>query len=161
MSAGKPAFRISPFVMSPSYTVNVNCSGSINNGSASFTNIGCAVCHIATMRTGNHTTGALRNQPVNLFSDLLVRDGISQGLAGGKMNSVPLLSGAVASASFFFTTENQRSYDRHPSLCRRRRRPGFGSKSRGAASSWRSPALTSPAARSPFSRRHPRSARSK
>jgi CxxC motif-containing protein (DUF1111 family) len=81
----------------PSCTVNATCSGSINNGSASFTNIGCAACHIPAMRTGNHATAAFRNQSVNLFSDLLVHnmgrlgDGIPQGLAGGnEFRTAPL-----------------------------------------------------------------------
>jgi CxxC motif-containing protein (DUF1111 family) len=43
------------------------------------------------LNTGNAAVAALRNQPVNLFSDLLVHDmgpgladGISQGQAGGR-----------------------------------------------------------------------------
>jgi CxxC motif-containing protein (DUF1111 family) len=71
-----------------SCTVGVNCSNSINTGSALFTSTGCAVCHIPSMQTGNHSTAALNNQAANLFSDLLVHnmgvlgDGISQGAAG-------------------------------------------------------------------------------
>jgi CxxC motif-containing protein (DUF1111 family) len=54
-----------------------------------FESTGCALCHTPTLRTGNSTVVALRNQPANLFSDLLVHDmgdgladGISQGQAG-------------------------------------------------------------------------------
>jgi CxxC motif-containing protein (DUF1111 family) len=72
----------------PACTVNVNCSGSINNGSLLFDSTGCAVCHVRSMPTSNHSTAALRYQTANLFSDLLVHhmgalgDGISQGAAG-------------------------------------------------------------------------------
>jgi CxxC motif-containing protein (DUF1111 family) len=72
----------------PSCTVGVNCSTSINNGSALFNSTGCATCHIRSLPTGNHSTTALRNQTANLFSDVLVHnmgvlgDGISQGNAG-------------------------------------------------------------------------------
>src|SRR5204862_7155388 len=54
-----------------------------------FAAIGCALCHTPVLNTGNSAVAALRNQPVNLFSDLLVHDmgpgladGISQGQAG-------------------------------------------------------------------------------
>jgi len=72
----------------PSCTVGSTCSSSVGNGSGLFDGIGCAACHVRTMRTGNFTTAALANQPANLFSDLLVHkmgvlgDGISQGAAG-------------------------------------------------------------------------------
>src|SRR5215831_4112190 len=71
----------------PACAVAVDCSGSINNGSALFDSTGCAICHIRSMKTGNHSTAALRFQTANLFSDLLVHnmgvlgDGISQGAA--------------------------------------------------------------------------------
>jgi CxxC motif-containing protein (DUF1111 family) len=81
----------------PSCTVGVNCSASINNGSALFNSTGCAVCHVPTMQTGNHSTAALRNQPANLFSDVLLHnmgllgDGISQGGANGnEFRTAPL-----------------------------------------------------------------------
>jgi CxxC motif-containing protein (DUF1111 family) len=66
-------------------------------GRAAFIRIGCSHCHTPTMTTGAHIasgsstspSAALSNQPVNLFSDLLVHhmgqglaDGISQGSAG-------------------------------------------------------------------------------
>jgi CxxC motif-containing protein (DUF1111 family) len=64
-------------------------SQSIGRGRTLFTSIGCALCHTPTMQTGNSTVAALRNRPVNLYSDLLVHDmgpgladGISQGQAG-------------------------------------------------------------------------------
>jgi CxxC motif-containing protein (DUF1111 family) len=50
--------------------------------------IGCASCHVPMMMTGPNSVGALNNQPVNLFSDLLLHDmglgladGIKQGIA--------------------------------------------------------------------------------
>src|SRR5205814_10090781 len=64
-------------------------AGSISNGSRIFNTAGCAFCHTPSFTTGNSAIAALRNQPVNLFSDLLVHDmgvgladRISQGQAG-------------------------------------------------------------------------------
>jgi len=52
------------------------------------------------MTTGNSTVAALRNQPVNLYSDLLIHDmgaqladGISQGQAGPREFRTPPLWG--------------------------------------------------------------------
>jgi len=62
---------------------------SIDRGRTAFANVGCAFCHTPSFQTGNSTITALRNQPVNLFSDLLIhdmgtglQDGVSQGAAG-------------------------------------------------------------------------------
>ena len=62
---------------------------SITRGYGLFSTVGCAACHTPMMRTGNATVAALRNQPVNLYSDLMLHDmgpgladGISQGQAG-------------------------------------------------------------------------------
>jgi CxxC motif-containing protein (DUF1111 family) len=62
---------------------------SIANGRQKFVEIGCALCHTSSFTTGNSAVAALRNKPVNLFSDLLVHDmgvgladGVSQGEAG-------------------------------------------------------------------------------
>ncbi len=67
------------------------------NGRTQFTNVGCALCHTPSFTTGRavatgsftNPSPALSNQPVNLFSDLLVHhmgealaDGITQGAAG-------------------------------------------------------------------------------
>jgi CxxC motif-containing protein (DUF1111 family) len=64
-------------------------AASIGNGRALFTSVGCGLCHTPTLHTGNTTVAALRNKPVNLYSDLLLHDmgngladGISQGQAG-------------------------------------------------------------------------------
>ena len=71
---------------------------SIGRGKASFVSIGCALCHTPTLKTGNTTVAALRNQNANLYSDLLVHDmgvgladGVSQGQANGReFRSAPL-----------------------------------------------------------------------
>jgi CxxC motif-containing protein (DUF1111 family) len=62
---------------------------SIARGRVTFSSAGCAFCHTPALRTGNSNVTALANQPVNLFSDLLIHDmgerladGVSQGQAG-------------------------------------------------------------------------------
>src|SRR3989454_2695365 len=62
---------------------------SIARGRTLFSSTGCALCHTPTLNTGNASVAALRNQAVNLFSDLLVHDmglglsdGVTQGQAG-------------------------------------------------------------------------------
>jgi len=62
---------------------------SIARGRKAFADIGCALCHTPTLHTGNSAVAALRNQPVNLYSDLLthdmgpgLEDGVTQGQAG-------------------------------------------------------------------------------
>ena len=62
---------------------------SIARGRNLFSDTGCVLCHTPTLNTGNAAVAALRNQPVNLFSDLLVHDmgpgladGVTQGQAG-------------------------------------------------------------------------------
>jgi len=72
-------------------------AASINNGRALFTSTGCAACHMPAMTTGTHSTAALTNQTVNLYSDLLVHDmgtlgdGIGQGNAGpNEFRTAPL-----------------------------------------------------------------------
>jgi CxxC motif-containing protein (DUF1111 family) len=61
---------------------------SIGRGKALFASTGCALCHTPTLQTGNAAVLALRYQPANLYSDLLVHDmgpvladGIAQGQA--------------------------------------------------------------------------------
>jgi CxxC motif-containing protein (DUF1111 family) len=53
---------------------------SINAGRNLFQTVGCALCHTPTLRTGNTAVAALRDQPVNLYSDLLLH-GMGPGLA--------------------------------------------------------------------------------
>jgi len=63
--------------------------GSIKNGLAQFSAVGCALCHTPSLTTGKSPVPALSNKPVPLFSDLLVHnmgsglaDDIIQGSAG-------------------------------------------------------------------------------
>ncbi|HXF79290.1 MAG TPA: di-heme oxidoredictase family protein [Usitatibacter sp.] len=71
---------------------------SIGRGKTYFTAVGCALCHTATMKTGNATVAALRYQDANLYSDLLVHDmgpgladGVAQGQASGsEFRTAPL-----------------------------------------------------------------------
>jgi CxxC motif-containing protein (DUF1111 family) len=73
-------------------------AASITSGKRLFSDVGCALCHTPSFTTGNSTVAALRNKPVNLFSDLLVHDmgvgladGVSQGEAGPtEFRSAPL-----------------------------------------------------------------------
>ena len=53
---------------------------SIATGRQVFQTVGCALCHTPTMQTGNATVAALRNKPVNLYSDLLLHN-MGSGLA--------------------------------------------------------------------------------
>ncbi|HRI44752.1 MAG TPA: di-heme oxidoredictase family protein [Fimbriimonadaceae bacterium] len=63
-----------------------------------FANIGCAKCHIPTLKTAAHAIAALANQSVNLYSDLLLHDmglnladGNPQGLASAsEFRTAPL-----------------------------------------------------------------------
>jgi CxxC motif-containing protein (DUF1111 family) len=71
---------------------------STNNGAGVFDAIGCTMCHTPILQTGNAQSAALRNQTVNLFSDLALHnmgqglaDGIDQGGAlGGDWRTAPL-----------------------------------------------------------------------
>lgn len=64
---------------------------SIQRGRGFFNAAGCALCHTASLQTGRSSVAAMSNQPVPLYSDLLVHnmgsglaDGISQGSATGE-----------------------------------------------------------------------------
>lgn len=71
---------------------------SIANGRRAFDQVGCSLCHTAVLTTGNAGSPALRNQPVRLYSDLLLHhmgpnlgDGIDQGQAlGDDWRTAPL-----------------------------------------------------------------------
>jgi CxxC motif-containing protein (DUF1111 family) len=73
-------------------------NASISEGRNAFVNTGCAQCHTQILRTGNTTVAALRNQNVNLFSDVALHnmgpglaDDISQGeAAGDEFRTAPL-----------------------------------------------------------------------
>lgn len=62
---------------------------SIRRGSAMFDNVGCVMCHTASLQTGKASFAAVSEQRVNLYSDLALHrmgqnlsDGINQGKAG-------------------------------------------------------------------------------
>src|SRR5437867_12982982 len=55
---------------------------SIGRGRNLFDSTGCALRHPPTLNTGNATVVALRNKPVNLYSDLLIHN-MGRGLADG------------------------------------------------------------------------------
>jgi CxxC motif-containing protein (DUF1111 family) len=70
-------------------TTSPGGSTSIANGKRQFTSVGCALCHTPEMRTGLSPIAALSQQPVRLYSDLLLHnmgatlaDDIVQGEAG-------------------------------------------------------------------------------
>ena len=72
---------------------------SIGRGRQTFTNIGCTLCHTPQLRTGaNPSVAALRNQNVNLFSDLalhqmgpgLADDILQGGARGDEFRTAPL-----------------------------------------------------------------------
>lgn len=52
-------------------------------GETLFTSVGCTSCHVASLRTGDHAIGALRNTDVLLYSDLLLHD-MGDGLADNR-----------------------------------------------------------------------------
>jgi CxxC motif-containing protein (DUF1111 family) len=63
---------------------------SIDAGRQIFSQIGCALCHTPTLKTGDTTVAALAFQNVNLYSDLALHamgpglaDDVAQGLANG------------------------------------------------------------------------------
>jgi CxxC motif-containing protein (DUF1111 family) len=55
---------------------------SISRGKGLFGDVGCSACHTPTLYTRADTDAALRSQPVNLYSDLLLHD-MGPGLADG------------------------------------------------------------------------------
>jgi CxxC motif-containing protein (DUF1111 family) len=63
-----------------------------------FNDIGCALCHTPTLKTGDGTVAALSNQDVNLYSDLalhamgpgLADDILQGGAAGDEFRTAPL-----------------------------------------------------------------------
>lgn len=73
-------------------------AASIVRGRALFEAVGCALCHTPTLSTGPSAVAALSEQPVNLFSDLLLHnmgprlaDDIVQGQArGDEFRTAPL-----------------------------------------------------------------------
>ena len=104
---------------------------SIANGRSLFASVGCSLCHTPAFRTGNSTVAALRDQPVNLYSDLLVHDmgpnladGVTQAQAGPReFRSAPLWG--LGQRIFFLhdgrTTDLADAIQQHASGSARRR----------------------------------------
>jgi len=72
-------------------------NSSIIKGETVFKEIGCAVCHVPSMKTGISSITALSNRTVDLYSDLLLHnmgslgDGMTQSAANGmEMRTAPL-----------------------------------------------------------------------
>jgi len=73
-------------------------SPSTQHGSQLFSQIGCALCHTQSLRTGQSSVAALSNVQANLYSDLLIHhmgpnlaDNVGQGAAGGdEFRTAPL-----------------------------------------------------------------------
>src|SRR3954463_12593056 len=88
---GTEKFAMFMRLLSPPAPSNDTPGGapSISRGKILFGDTGCALCHTPSMQTGNAAIAALRNRPVNLYSDLLLHDmgvaladGVRQGQAG-------------------------------------------------------------------------------
>jgi CxxC motif-containing protein (DUF1111 family) len=79
---------------------------SIRAGENVFQSVGCAICHVPVMKTGPNAVAALSNQPVALYSDLLLHDmgalgdGIAQSAASPREMKTPPLWGLRASAPY-------------------------------------------------------------
>ena len=81
MSAIERFAHFMRFLAAPTPSANTpGGAGSITNGRALFQTVGCALCHTPTLQTGNAAIAALRNKPVNLYSDLLLHN-MGAGLA--------------------------------------------------------------------------------
>lgn len=69
------------FLAAPTPSANTpGGASSIGRGRNLFSSVGCALCHTPTLNTGDSSTVALNNKPVNLFSDLALH-GMGPGLA--------------------------------------------------------------------------------
>ncbi len=55
----------------------------IRRGERLFRELGCASCHVETLQTGDHPIGALTNQEIHPYTDLLLHD-MGPGLADGR-----------------------------------------------------------------------------
>ena len=86
-------------------------------GEALFSTVGCANCHVPSMKTGNNANPALANRDVDVYSDLLVHhmgsqlaDGIIQGKATGDMFRTAPLWG-LSKRVFFMHDGRATSYE--------------------------------------------------
>jgi CxxC motif-containing protein (DUF1111 family) len=64
-------------------------AASIQRGAATFSSVGCSMCHTPSLKSANTTVAALANKTVNLYSDLALHhmgptlaDNVIQGAAG-------------------------------------------------------------------------------
>ena len=79
-----------------------------------FEDVGCVLCHTPTLHTGNVAVAALRDKPVNLFSDLALHNmgpGLADDISRARlraMNFARLLCGASGSESFSYMTGGQK-----------------------------------------------------
>jgi len=96
-------------------TQPVAATPSITQGQQIFSDIGCALCHTPMLKSRESDIAALSNQPVNLYSDLLLHnmgrglaDHVSQGLARGNEFRTALLWGT--SQRLFFLHDG-RTFD--------------------------------------------------
>jgi CxxC motif-containing protein (DUF1111 family) len=55
----------------------------VKKGEVLFTQANCAVCHVGTLKTGNHTVKAIAHQSIHPYTDLLLHD-MGEGLADGR-----------------------------------------------------------------------------
>src|SRR5262249_9721067 len=71
-------------------------AGADNRGGNLFASVGCAACHVPSLKTGASTNPALNRKDVPAFSDFLLHDintgdGIEQGAASGdEFRTAPL-----------------------------------------------------------------------
>ncbi len=84
-----PGFEMFMRFLAPPQPAPANPS--VSNGAALFESAGCALCHTATLQSGQSAFDGLSNQTVNLYSDLAIHrmgqalnDGITQGQANGQ-----------------------------------------------------------------------------
>jgi CxxC motif-containing protein (DUF1111 family) len=82
----------------PTPMPDTDTTDTIVRGRTLFGNVGCALCHTPTLRTGYAAVGALQYKDANLYSDLALHnmgsglaDGVSQGNASGdEFRTAPL-----------------------------------------------------------------------
>lgn len=67
----------------------------MKTGEALFGQIGCAVCHVPSMKTGSSPIGALSSQTVSLYSDLLLHD---MGALGDGIVQAPAMAQEMRTA---------------------------------------------------------------
>jgi CxxC motif-containing protein (DUF1111 family) len=62
-------------VTPPEHQLTASTTATINRGAQFFAQVGCAACHVATLKTGpNHPFAELRTQTIHPYTDLLLHD---------------------------------------------------------------------------------------